>query len=209
MNFFKEIQITPDEYTFSILLKICTKLGDQRSLEFGQLIFNRMPKKCNNNIVITTAALRMFIKCGDISKAEELFNRIENKNSFTCILMMKFYNIQKLPDKTWELFQRIKKENIISNEINYVLVIDALSAIGDLPLCESLLCKMPKHFLMNSYIQNGLIDLGVKSRDLLRSISESMSEPTNFLVNMSFEILELFLNSRFCSLIFFLRIDVF
>ena len=76
MNFFKEINITPDEYTFSILFKICTQIGDQRSLEFGQLIFNRMPKKYHNDIVIINSALQMFIKCGDISKAEELFNRI-------------------------------------------------------------------------------------------------------------------------------------
>ena len=88
MNFFKEINITPDEYTFSILFKICIQIADQRSLEFGELIFNRMPKKFHNNIVIITAALQMFIKCGEISKAEELFNRIENKNLFTYSVMM-------------------------------------------------------------------------------------------------------------------------
>ena len=62
-----------------------------------------------------------------------------------------------------ELFQRMNEENINPNEINYVLIIDALSAIGDLSLSESLLCEMPENFLINSYIQNGLINLWVKS----------------------------------------------
>ncbi len=93
LNFFKETNIIPDEYTYSIVFKICTEIGDQRSLEFGQLIFNRMPKKFHNNIVIITSALQMFIKCGEISKAEELFNRIENKNLFTYSVMMNGKNI--------------------------------------------------------------------------------------------------------------------
>ncbi len=88
MNFFKEVHIKPDEYTFSILFKICIQIADQRSLEIGELAFNKMPKRYHNNIVITTAALQMFIKCGHISKAEELFNQIENKNSFTYSIMM-------------------------------------------------------------------------------------------------------------------------
>ena len=88
MDFFKEITITPNEYTFGILFKICAQVADQRSLEFGNLVFNNMPKKYHHNTVITTAALQMFIKCGDISKAEELFDRIENKSLFTYSIMM-------------------------------------------------------------------------------------------------------------------------
>jgi pentatricopeptide repeat protein len=75
---------------------------------------------------------------------------------------MKFYNIKDQPEKTLELFQRMKQENLIPDEISYVLLIDALSAIGDLSLCQSLLCEIPKNFLINPWIQVGLIDLWVK-----------------------------------------------
>ena len=67
---------------------ICAKIADERSLEFGQFIFDEMPKKFDNNTVVITSALQMFIKCGDISKAEQLFNRIEKKNLFTYSIMM-------------------------------------------------------------------------------------------------------------------------
>ncbi|CAF3240268.1 unnamed protein product [Rotaria socialis] len=261
LNLFKEIDIKTDEYTF----------------KFGQLILDRMPKEFHKNIVVITAALQMFIKCGDISKAEELFNAIENKNLFTfstmmngfilnkqeqraidlffqikkpskailriffnacaqlqtenaltvgknvfdqlaidsneskdvlnmalnifikcgdlksaeCLFnridrtiicygsMMKLYNIKDQPEKTLELFQRMKQETLIPDEICYVLLIDALSKIGDLSLGQSFLCGMPKHFLSNSWIQVALIDIWGKvgSPDKSKEIFDMIEHP--------------------------------
>ena len=73
-----------------------------------------------------------------------------------------------------ELFQRMKQENLIPDEISYVLLIDALSEIGDLSLCQSWLSVMPENFLMNPWIQVGLIDLWVKF--LLTSIDSHISK---------------------------------
>ena len=162
-------------------------------MTFGKKVFNQLINGSNQLDDSLNMVLNMFIKCGDLKSAEPVFDRMK-RDVVSYGLMMKLYNTQKLPDKTWDLFQRMKEENIIPDEINYSLVIDALSVVADLSLCESLLCRMPKHFLMNLCIQNGLVDLWVRSGDLHRSISGSLSEPTNFLVNNSFEILELFLS---------------
>ncbi|CAF3311704.1 unnamed protein product [Rotaria sp. Silwood2] len=86
LNFFKQINITKDEYTYSILFKICTEIANQHSLEFGQLALNNMPKKFSNNIVVISSALQMFIKCGDMIKAEQLFNQIEKKKPLLIVL---------------------------------------------------------------------------------------------------------------------------
>ncbi|CAF1202782.1 unnamed protein product [Didymodactylos carnosus] len=113
LKFFREINITPSEFTFSILFKICTEIADQRSLEFGKLIFDRMPKKFYNNIVIITSALQMFLKCGDISTAEELFNRIQNKNLIVFTVMMKGFVLNKMEERAIDLFFKIDKPNKI------------------------------------------------------------------------------------------------
>ena len=75
---------------------------------------------------------------------------------------MKFYNVKDQPEKTLELFQRMQEENLEADEICYVLVIDALSKVGDLSLTHSVVDDMPPNFLENSWIQVGLIDLWVK-----------------------------------------------
>ena len=88
LSFFKQINMTKDEYTYSIFFKICAEMANNQSLELGQMIFRKMPKNFSNNIVVVSSALQMFIKCGDIIKAEQLFNRIEKKDSFTYSTMM-------------------------------------------------------------------------------------------------------------------------
>ena len=75
--------------------------------------------------------------------------------------MMKFYNIKKQAEKTLELFERIKQENLKPNENIFVLLIDACSQVGDLSLAQSLRNQIPKHFLLDPWIQVGLIDLWV------------------------------------------------
>ncbi|CAF4907709.1 unnamed protein product [Rotaria sp. Silwood2] len=75
---------------------------------------------------------------------------------------MKCYNIKDKPEKTVELFQRMKQENLNPDEIIFVLLIDALSKIGDLELSQLLLCEMSEIFLLDPWIQVGLIDLWVK-----------------------------------------------
>ncbi|CAF0862568.1 unnamed protein product [Adineta ricciae] len=77
-----------NEYTFSMLFKACTNSCDQQSLNFSKMIFNQMPKKFSKNEVVTTCALEMFAKSGDIYKAEEIFHQVSKKNPIVFSAMM-------------------------------------------------------------------------------------------------------------------------
>jgi pentatricopeptide repeat protein len=157
------MNIPKNEYTYSILFNICAKIGDQRSLEFGKLLFDKMPKKFHNDLVVITCASNMFMKCDDLKSAESLFDRIDRigRNVVSYGLMMKFYNIKNQPEKTVELFQKMKEENLNPDEAIFVLVIDAFSTIGDLSLSQSLIDQIPEKFLSYPWIQAGLIHLWV------------------------------------------------
>jgi hypothetical protein len=87
LNLFRRMNVEPNEYIFSIVFKICGQLADEQSLKFGKNLFNTMPTKYQNNPIILTSALYMFVHCGDISNSEELFSRIE-KNIVTYGVMM-------------------------------------------------------------------------------------------------------------------------
>jgi pentatricopeptide repeat protein len=150
------------EYTYSILFKICAEIADQRSLEFGKSMFNKMPKKFQMDLAVLNSALNMFNKCDDLKSAESLFDRID-RNIISYGSMMKFYNTKNQPEKTVELFERMKEENLNPNEIIFVLVIDAISTFGDLSLSQPLIDEIPEKFLSDRWIQNALIDLWVKS----------------------------------------------
>ena len=103
----------------------------------------------------------MLIKCDDENNAEILFNRL-NRNVICYGSMMKFYNMKDKPEKSLNLFKQMKQEKIEPDEIIFILLIDALSKIGDYSLSKNILSQMPQGFFLNSHIQVGLIDMWVR-----------------------------------------------
>ena len=77
----------PNEYTLSILFKICSQLNDHQSFEFAKKIFEQMPNKYKNNTIIINSALHMFMQYGQILLAENIFEQM-NKDTITYGVMM-------------------------------------------------------------------------------------------------------------------------
>ena len=138
----------------------CAQLKTKKALTLGKKVFNEFVIKSDQSNDLLYSALYMFIKCEDLKSAESLFDRVE-RNIVLYGSMMKLCNNQKQPEKTMELFQRMKMENFIPDDVIFVLVIDAISTFGDLSLSQSLIDQIPEKFLSNSWIQVGLIDLWV------------------------------------------------
>ncbi|CAF4321134.1 unnamed protein product, partial [Rotaria sp. Silwood2] len=176
------------------------QLKNEKALNLGKKVFNELKIESND---ILHMVLNMFIKCDDLNSAEHLFNRM-NRNILSYGSMMKLYNLKDQPEKTLELFQKMKEENLNPDEISYVLLIDALSKIGDLSLSQLFVNDIPKSFLKNSWIQVGLIDLWGKigSPDKSKQIFDIIEHPNSAyfgaminaygLNGMGFEAIELF-----------------
>ncbi|CAF1049834.1 unnamed protein product [Adineta steineri] len=152
LNLFKENNIPTNEYTFSILFKICSQINDKYSLEFGKEAFNQMPKNYHNSIVVITSALHMFTKCGDISKAEQLFNEIKKKNLIVYGAMMNGYLENNMEQRAIDLFFQIEKPNEIILNIFF-------------NACAQLKTKNALNLAKNVFDQ-----LIIKSNDLLYSV---------------------------------------
>ena len=88
LKLFQQMNITPNEHIYGTLFKICANIADQRSLQFGTMMFNAMPKQFHDNTIVLTSALQMFIKCDDISKAEQIFMKVKKTNLFSFSIMM-------------------------------------------------------------------------------------------------------------------------
>jgi hypothetical protein len=78
---------SPNEYTFSILFKICAQLTDQQSIEFGKNILEQMPNKYQDNTIILNSALHMLMQHKQVLLGEELFSRM-NKDTISYGVMM-------------------------------------------------------------------------------------------------------------------------
>jgi hypothetical protein len=77
----------PNEYTLSILFKICSQINNHQSIEFAKKIFEQMPNKYQNNTIILNSALHMFMQYGEVLLAEKIFEQM-NKDTISYGVMM-------------------------------------------------------------------------------------------------------------------------
>lgn len=81
------VNIFPDEMTFSSIISACSQLGD---LQFGSWIEScmlRLGIRMDNQLV--TALIDMYAKCGSIDEAYQLFNGLRKKDvvSFSAMIL--------------------------------------------------------------------------------------------------------------------------
>jgi len=77
----------PNEYTLSILFKICSQINNHQSIEFAKKIFEQMLNKYQNNTIILNSALHMFMQYGEVLLAEKIFEQM-NKDTISYGVMM-------------------------------------------------------------------------------------------------------------------------
>ncbi|CAF1052345.1 unnamed protein product [Adineta steineri] len=178
LNLFKDNNIPTNEYTFSILFKICSQINDRYSLQFGKEAFNQMPKNYYNSIVAITSALHMFTKCGDISKAEQLFNQIKKKNLIVYGAMMNGYLENNMEQRAVDLFFQIEKPNeiilnIFFNACAQLKTKNALNLaknVFDQSIIKSndlLLCSVLNMFIKCDDLENAQILFNRIDRDII------------------------------------------
>ncbi|CAF1236736.1 unnamed protein product [Adineta ricciae] len=100
----------------------------------------------------------MFIKCGDISNAEKLFDMLEHV-VIDYGQMMKCYNDHRLPMKTIDLYEKMKKEGIQPDKIIFVLLIDACAQIGIESRCRTIVKQIPSSMFNDLQFQTTLIHM--------------------------------------------------
>ena len=86
----------PDDICFTLLFNSCARLGTVEGLNFGRKILSQLSKPSKKNKYILTSALDKFLKCGDISNAENIFFAL-NRRVIDYKQMMKCYNENRMP----------------------------------------------------------------------------------------------------------------
>lgn len=159
MKIFAKIE-RPDDVAFVLLFNACARSQTTEALNYGRKIFYQLPKSSHRNDFILTAALDMFVKCGDRANAENVFSQIK-RDAADYGQMMKYFNQNKMPLKTLDLFQKMKNEGVEADLISYLLLIDAYSQIRLQSKCRSMVKEIPTSMLQNIRCQTALIDMWV------------------------------------------------
>ncbi|CAF1620630.1 unnamed protein product, partial [Adineta ricciae] len=111
---FKSVNNNSDKVLLSLLFNSCAQVRTAEALDFGKQVWFSMSEIHRKDEHTAVSAFDMFIKCGDIFNAEQVFDRIK-RIVVNYGQMMKYYNDHRMPMKTINLYDKMKNENIAAN----------------------------------------------------------------------------------------------
>ncbi|CAM4865239.1 unnamed protein product [Rotaria socialis] len=152
-------------------LKACTETNNaQRGVKIHHLISSRL----KHDFYVLPSLIQFYIfvshnrdsmQCGDVNRAQLLFDTSTTKTLIIYGTMMKGYIKNNLPNKAIHLFKEIKD----LDEVIVTLLFNACAQLAtneELDLLKTVSSKIPNSFYMDSYLLCSLIDAFMKCGDV-------------------------------------------
>ncbi|KAF5183354.1 Pentatricopeptide repeat-containing protein [Thalictrum thalictroides] len=120
--------IRADKVSVVGAIQACGQLG---ALELGRWIHVYMEK--NNiisDVVVQTAMLDMYMKCGSLNEARRFFNSMSQKNFVAWNVMIFGLGINGCGDEALQLFAQMVKQGILMDELTLLSVLSACNHAG-------------------------------------------------------------------------------
>ncbi|CAF1495358.1 unnamed protein product, partial [Adineta ricciae] len=163
IDLFKQVE-DPHEIIITLLFNACAQLPSQQSLNLVKAVWKKYQNTSLLHDHALTALIDAFMKCGDVNGAETIFDKLPHKVLPMYGAMMKGYLLNKIPNKTLDLYHQIKNMKATqSNFVIYLLAINASAQIAMASQCQAIVDDIPLQIISNSKISNALIDMWGKA----------------------------------------------
>ncbi|XP_057816402.2 pentatricopeptide repeat-containing protein At2g13600 [Cryptomeria japonica] len=177
---FKQMQLAgvkSNSATFASILPACAKMG---ALDDGREIHQTIVETgFFSNVAIASALIDMYAKCGNIQKAEELFNNMAQRNVVSWTAMITGYAQNGFVEEALETFKQMQLAGMKPDSTTFASILAACAKKGTLNegyaqsggLDEALnfFKEMPRHdviswtVLIAGYAQNGLVEKALET----------------------------------------------
>ncbi|XP_058730838.1 pentatricopeptide repeat-containing protein At2g33760 [Vicia villosa] len=124
-----ELGIRPDSATFVSVSSACSQIG---SLELGCWVHDCIISNgIRVNVILGTSLTNMFSRCGDVSRARDVFDLMSEGNVIAWTAMISGYGMHGYGVEATELFYKMKKANrLVPNTVTFVAVLSACAHAG-------------------------------------------------------------------------------
>ncbi|KAJ0987107.1 hypothetical protein J5N97_005463 [Dioscorea zingiberensis] len=138
ISLFKEMEaeeITPNEITMVHLLAACAQTRD---LETGAWIHARL--KCSKtqpiryNVVLATALVDMYARCGSLRAAREVFDEMRERNEVTWNVMISGYNQYGRSEDVWGMYRGMCGSGLRPDKVTLLSLLGVCGNKGALSL---------------------------------------------------------------------------
>ena len=166
INCFASIEqegLSPDEVTFACVLKAC---GNTRAIDKGKEIHEQIVTKglLQKDRVIGTALVNMYAKCGALTKAQEVFEKLPLRDVVSWSALIAGYADEGLGHEALNCFEEMQREGFSPNEVTLISVLKVYSSIQAINKSMKIHNEMVDRSLFGKDITlcNALVDMYAK-----------------------------------------------
>ncbi|KAI5072782.1 hypothetical protein GOP47_0012888 [Adiantum capillus-veneris] len=144
----------PNAITFLSTLKACGSMGN---LEKGEEIHTRITKEASvhDEVAIGTALVDMYAKCGSLVKAQELFDKLPERNLISWTALITGYAQNGDGQEAIDCFKNMQLGGYYPNAVTFKCVLKACGSIGASEEGLKLHLQIAKEGLMESDLALG------------------------------------------------------
>ena len=160
---FRQMQsagITPDVVTYICIAKACGIVG---SLDIGERIDADVRKQrlLEKDVVLGTALVDMYSKCGSLEKAREVFEKLPEQNVVSWSSLIAAYVQNGLANEALECFRQMQNQGVCPNAVSYVSILKACGIAGSLEIGEDIDTEVNQQGLLqkDGVLGTALVDM--------------------------------------------------
>ncbi|CAM8971519.1 unnamed protein product [Rhodiola kirilowii] len=153
--------LKPDSYMLVQILSACTRLGDLTSMEWIHKYV--VDIGMHKNVFVATCMLDMYVKCGNMDKAQSIFDSMPEKDVISWNTMIQGYASNGLPNQVLQIFSRMRDANLKLDCYSLVGVLSACGSLGALEYGEWASSLVDRNEILSNHILGtALIDMYAK-----------------------------------------------
>ncbi|KAE7995686.1 hypothetical protein FH972_000457 [Carpinus fangiana] len=124
----REWGVEPDSTTFVSVLSGCAQLG---AIGLGCWVHDYVVSHgFDVNVVLGTSLINMYSRCGNVTKAREVFDLMSERNVISWTAMISGYGIHGYGREAMELFGQMRVHGPRPNNVTFVSVLSACAHAG-------------------------------------------------------------------------------
>ena len=160
----------PNRATFISVLKACGSIG---AAQMGQEIHAEIGKQglLEKDIVLGTALVDMYAKCGMLEKAQGVFDKLPAHNVVTWNALISGYTQHGLGDEALTCFSQMQQKGLSPNTVTFLCILNACGSIGAAEKGEEIHTEVSRQGLLekDTALGNALVDMYAKCGALMKA----------------------------------------
>ncbi|XP_076955450.1 pentatricopeptide repeat-containing protein At5g44230-like [Bidens hawaiensis] len=141
-----EARVETDEVTLASVISACAQLGATKYAKWVQDVADRAGFGATDNVVVGSALIDMYSKCGCIEDARQVFDKMQKKNVYSYSSLILGLAMHGCAHEAIGLFEKMLKTDIKPNKVTFLGVLSACTHAGLVKQGQNFFAAMEKEY---------------------------------------------------------------